>query len=500
MKRLITCVLVFVACTAVARSQEATVAVNFTDVQQRIDGFGASDAWNPPLSDAHADAFFSASTGIGLSILRVGIDSSGNDMSAYSNATKAAARGAIIWAAPWSAPAAWKDNGSEWNGGHLLPANYDAWATRLTGFAETLQEKAGVPLYGLSVQNEPDFTAAGYASMIYTNQELTNFVKVLGPKLAALNPRPKLLAPDVSSWAGAWGYTRAVLEDGAAAQYLDIIAVHQYRDMSAPQNTAKPIWQTEQSSLDPFDPNIFHGLTVARWIHDAIVIGKVSAWHYWWLTGLNADNEGLIGYNRNSRLTKRLYTVGNFSKFVRPGFVVVGVSGAPGGVSVSAYKNPATGAFVIVAINQNASDTPVTLTLNGLTTDSVTPWVTSNSLNLAQQSAVAIAGDSFTAILTASSVTSFVGRGTLIVSGVAAITSALTTSGTVGSAFAYQIMATNTPTSYDATGLPAGLALNAATGLITGTPTAVGVAMVTLSATSSSGTSTATLTLTIAPM
>jgi putative Ig domain-containing protein len=93
-----------------------------------------------------------------------------------------------------------------------------------------------------------------------------------------------------------------------------------------------------------------------------------------------------------------------------------------------------------------------------------------------------------------------VGRGTLIVSGVAAITSALTTSGTVGSAFAYQIMATNTPTSYDATGLPAGLALNAATGLITGTPTAVGVAMVTLSATSSSGTSTATLTLTIAPM
>src|SRR6185295_1785193 len=98
MKRLITGVLVVVACTAVARSQEATVAVNFTDVQQRIDGFGASDAWNPPLSDAHADAFFSASTGIGLSILRVGIDPRGNNMSAYSNATKAAARGAIIWA------------------------------------------------------------------------------------------------------------------------------------------------------------------------------------------------------------------------------------------------------------------------------------------------------------------------------------------------------------------------------------------------------------------
>src|SRR5262249_22628020 len=157
-------------------------------------------------------------------------------------------------------------------------------------------------------------------------------------------------------------------------------------------------WQTEQSSMDAFDPNIGNGLVVARWIHDAIVIGKVSAWHYWWLTGLNNDNEGLIGYSGNSRLTKRLYTVGNFSKFIRPGSVVVGVSESPRGVSVSAYKNPDAGAFVIVAINQNGSDTPLTLTLNGLTAASVTPWVTSNSLNLGRQPAVAIEGGNFTAM------------------------------------------------------------------------------------------------------
>jgi glucuronoarabinoxylan endo-1,4-beta-xylanase len=409
MKRLTACVLVVVTASAAVRAQEA-VAVNFTEVHQRIDGFGASDAFNRPLSDADADAFFSPSKGIGLSILRVGIDAGGNDMSAYSNATRAVARGAIVWAAPWSAPAAWKDNGSEVNGGHLLLAYYDAWASRLAGFAQTLQQKAGVPLYGLSVQNEPDFTASGYASMVYTNQELASFVKVLGPKLAALNPRPKLLAPDVAVWTGAWGYTSAILEDDAAAASLDIIAVHQYREMSAPQTTARPIWQTEQSDMDPFDPGIGNGLVVARWIHDALVIGKVSAWHYWWLTGLNNDNEGLIGYSGNSRLTKRFYTVGNFSKFVRPGFIVVGVSGSPKGVSVSAYKNPDTGEFVIVAINQNGSDTVVTLALNGLIAGSVTPWVTSNSLNLARQPAVALDGNTFTATLAASSVTSFVGN------------------------------------------------------------------------------------------
>jgi hypothetical protein len=244
-----------------------------------------------------------------------------------------------------------------------------------------------------------------------------------------------------------------------------------------------------------------HQYLLARWIHDAIVIGKVSAWHYWWLIGLNSDNEGLVGYNRNSWLTKRFYAVGNFSKFVRPGFMVVGVNGSPDGVSVSAYKNPATGAFVIVAINENKSDksdSPVKVMLNGLSTDSVTPWVTSNSLSLAQQSSIAVVGDRFTATLPASSVTSFVGSATPVVSRVPAITSALTASGTVGSAFAYQIIATNTPTRYDATGLPAGLAVNAATGLIYGTSIAEGAATVTLSATNSGGTITATLTLTIA--
>src|SRR5208337_1089351 len=54
------------------------------------------------------------------------------------------------------------------------------------------------------------------------------------------------------------------------------------------------------------------------------------------------------------------------------------------------------------------------------------------------------------------------------------ITSATTASGTVGSAFSYQITATNMPTSYGGTGLPAGLSVNSGTGLITGTPSAAG--------------------------
>jgi hypothetical protein len=79
------------------------------------------------------------------------------------------------------------------------------------------------------------------------------------------------------------------------------------------------------------------------------------------------------------------------------------------------------------------------------------------------------------------------------------ITSPTTASGTVGSAFSYQITASNVPTSYGATGLPAGLSVNSGTGLISGTPTTAATSTVTLSATNGGGTGTATLTLNINP-
>src|SRR5438105_879620 len=78
------------------------------------------------------------------------------------------------------------------------------------------------------------------------------------------------------------------------------------------------------------------------------------------------------------------------------------------------------------------------------------------------------------------------------------ITSPLTATGSVGVAFSYQITATNSPTSFNATGLPAGLSVNTANGVISGTPTGpAGTASVTISATNANGTGTATLSLTI---
>ncbi|HAZ07856.1 MAG TPA: hypothetical protein DCZ01_04870 [Elusimicrobia bacterium] len=76
------------------------------------------------------------------------------------------------------------------------------------------------------------------------------------------------------------------------------------------------------------------------------------------------------------------------------------------------------------------------------------------------------------------------------------ITSALSAAGTIGTAFSYQITAVNSPTSFNATGLPTGLSVNIG-GLISGTPTTSGTSNVTISAANSSGTGSASLTLSV---
>jgi PKD repeat protein len=77
------------------------------------------------------------------------------------------------------------------------------------------------------------------------------------------------------------------------------------------------------------------------------------------------------------------------------------------------------------------------------------------------------------------------------------INSALTASGAVGASYSYTITATNSPTSFNATGLPGGLTVNTSSGVISGTPTAAGTANVTISAANSAGTGSATLVITI---
>ena len=133
--------------------------------------------------------------------------------------------------------------------------------------------------------------------------------------------------------------------------------------------------------------------------------------HYWWFYPSTTDN-GALWDSATKVPTKRLWVMGNFSRFVRPGFNRIDVSGAvPSGVSVIAFQNPADDTIAIVAINANTSSTALPLFVSGTSWPSqFTPWITSNSANLVAQTAVSLTGARFSTTLVAQSVTTFVGK------------------------------------------------------------------------------------------
>jgi glucuronoarabinoxylan endo-1,4-beta-xylanase len=387
----------------------STVTVNWSDVQQVIDGFGASSAaTGDGISDTQADLLWSTTNGVGLSLLRVQIESNGTypDLATMQ---KAKDRRVTIWGTPWSPPASMKTNGSLENGGSLLASDYQAYADYLSSYVLGLKNY-GIDLYALSIQNEPNYTAT-WQSCIWTGQQFHDFLaNNLLPTFAKNGMTTKIIMPEETGWF--FSLATTTLNDPATAAGVSIIAAHNYDGASASpyplgQGQGKKLWETEVSTFDAFDPSIGNGLIWAQKINDWMTIANANAWHYWWLVGAT-DNESLIG--ANGETTKRLYVMGNFSKFVRPGYYRIGTSGSPvTGVSVSAYKDPGTGKFAIVALNHNGSPVTLEFQLNGFVANTMTPWVTSASLNLAQQPSITVGGSSFAVTLPATSVTTLVG-------------------------------------------------------------------------------------------
>ena len=432
------------------------VTVQLDSTHQTIEGFGINDTY---ASASLPASLFDATKDIGLTILRVGMNSSGGLITSSVQTTDIQTvkgiSGTKIIGSCWTAAASCKSNNSENDGGHLNTSCYTSWATTIANFAKSNG------LYAMSIANEPDFASCGsndpcngnYPTMLYTATEMVNFVKVAGPMLKAAGV--KMIAPETSEWnhlwsnvsagpdsagknssdplkcgfppsttgacttGGGYDYGHYLAKDATAWAAIDIIGTHEYDSQIASPwpsdvNGGKPdheIWETEMSGVKWWpeqgpSSDIANGIAVAGWIHSALVTGEASAWLWWWYS-TSSDNEGLM---LGSTDTKRHYTLGNYSKFVRPGYVMVTVAGnSNSNLLLSAFKNT-DGTVVVVAINKATAAATVPIAITGGTAPaSCMPYVTSSTDNLkAGTAAVPVSGGSFTATLGASTVTTFV--------------------------------------------------------------------------------------------
>jgi len=398
-------------------AQSGDITVNPGKTYQVVDGFGEADVWQGSSSTAMQTLLWDPVNGIGLNLLRVGIDGTSGQPNIMGAAGYADGQACVkfsgsackVWAAPWSPPAGDKDNNNVNNGGHLQSADYASWAKVLAGFPAFYKKNGGVDLYAISAQNEPDFVAS-YQSCIFNASQMVAWINVLGPALAALSPPVKVLAAEPDNWGNIWGgdgYGPAIIADSMANGFVGPIATHDYGSTSAgtyarpapPSNNTHHVWETECT------PGDTGPITIATMIYAAFTTGGVNGWHYWWTQALVPSA---------SSPPAQVYALGNYSKFVRPGFYRADVTGAPKAAAsaplVSAFTNPPDGTVAIVVVNGGSAQQVSFFVAGAGWPASVTPYVTTSSSKLAAGTAIAVSGGRFSASLAAQSVTTFVGK------------------------------------------------------------------------------------------
>lgn len=406
------------ACSTGA-AQAGDITVDLSALQQRITGFGVSSAWAGSYRNASdADYLWSTTKGAGLTLLRIRY---GDGLTI---AKSAAQNGATVWMTPWGTGSngatggtftTTQTNPNGCKGSMPVLTNPQGLASALVSWVANAKTQ-GVPIYAVSAGNEPDSCGIN-STTSYSAAQLASWIDILGPAMAAINV--KVMAPETMNVCGFTSYFNAIKADSAAWNGVNIFASHEYGCGTLPSQptiaaAGKEYWETEVDTGtgkgDSTGDGIASALPMATTLHNDITKANLNAWHIWWL--YNASGNGGCLYDTTTNTwTKRLWALGNYARFVRPGYMRVSTSGTvPAGVLLSAFQNPSDGTLVVVAINSNTSATPLAVHVNGVVPCTLTPWVTSAADSLASKSPITVSNARFSATLDAQSVTSFVGK------------------------------------------------------------------------------------------
>ena len=257
-------------------------------------------------------------------------------------ATEAAGGELLLYASPWSAPAFMKSNNNMLRGGKLLPEYYDSWAKYYTKFIEAY-ESEGMPIWGISIQNEPMATQR-WESMIYTAQEERDFLKNhLGPAMEEAGYGDKNIV--------VWDHNRdlltdranVILDDPEAYKYVWGVGYHWYETWAGGDSMHDNLAAVKESYTEIellFTEGTVEGFRedryqywpnaerYARSMIKDFNIGTVG-WTDWNLlldhTGgpNHVSNFCFAPIHADTRTGELIYTptyyyIGHFSKFIRP--------------------------------------------------------------------------------------------------------------------------------------------------------------------------------------
>ena len=335
-------------------------------------------------------AYYDKDAGIGYSLARTTIHSSDfssasytyieegdKDLSTFSidhdrrfriplikRAIEAAGGELPLYASPWSAPAFMKTTNNMLKGGALLPEYADAWARYYTKFIAAY-EKEGIPIWAITVQNEPMATQT-WESMLYTAEEERDFLKNhLGPTMHKagygdrkiivwdhnrdmMTERARVIFgdPEASKYAWGMGFHWYETWAGFEPMYRNVAAVAQ----AWPD---KHLLLTE-AAVEKFDPARYQYWANGERYGSSIINDLNNGAEGWTDWNILLDETGgpnhvgnlcFAPIHADTRTGELIYTpsyyyIGHFSKFIRPGARRVGASSSRSILLATSFLNP----------------------------------------------------------------------------------------------------------------------------------------------------------------
>jgi glucosylceramidase len=385
-----------------------TIAVDDTAVYQEMVGFGAAitdaaalniNRLAPERREALLRDLFDPDSGIGLSFTRLTIGASDFSQRHYSfddmpvsQRDPALARFSIepnradvlpvvqralainpqlkIMASPWSAPG-WMKTSGRLIKGTLRPDAYGPFAEYLRRYVEAY-DSLGVPIYALTIQNEPHFEPSDYPGMRLEPPARARFIgEYLGPLLER-----ERIGTVILDWDHNWDEPDSplrVLADSVARRYIAGVAWHCYGgDVSAQTKVhdaypAKDAYFTECSGGE-WAPSFADNLV---WNVRTLIIGATRNWargvllwnlaldeHHGPHTGGCGNCRGVVTIDSQSGAVTRnveYYALAHASRFVRPQARRIGSTSGVAGLESVAFRNT-DGSTALIVVNAGVAE------------------------------------------------------------------------------------------------------------------------------------------------
>ena len=405
----------------------STVDVDLNEEHQVIRGFGGMvhNQWQGGGGLSEADAKLAFGTGdgqIGLNTLRIPVYASSNDFNKEVQAAKYAKAVAgddfILYATPWTSPYAGANQ-------HMSSSNYQKYVDHLNSFNDYMKNQ-GVPLYAISISNEPDWCGEWAC---WSADEIYNFTKGYADKMRKNGAK----VISTASFRYDKNLYNKVLNDASALKNWDILGAHFYASeastgdnffqysLADQKNVERWMtehytesqgsgnyWRTVMRTGDQANQNkldTVRAMDVAYEMFRGLAIGNFNQYTWWYIRrcyGLIMEkdfgNKLQIPQNEIGKISKRGYVLSQFARFVRPGAVRVGATANPEKeVFASAYKSKDGDSVIVVLVNRDYKNSKtVTVNVKGADVETFHVYTTSEAKNAKYEGEVEVKNGSVT--------------------------------------------------------------------------------------------------------